>query len=203
MSHVLQARRRVGHGKGAGRRVRASGLIPAVVYGQGQEPVSVALDPKAVKAILLSPKRRNTTFQLEVEGGETTAFCRIGDIQKHPAKRTLVHCDIVRLDPTRPLKAKVPLALVGKSQAEVVGGKIRFVVREVVVEALPAEVPERIDIDITHVGVGEALRLADVAATDQYKLVFRDNAPIAMGLGKVIEVEEDEAETETPAEAEA
>ena len=199
MSHVLQARRRVGHGKGAGRRVRANGLIPAVVYGQGQEPVSVALDPKAVKAILMSPKRRNTTFQLEVDGGETTALCRIGEIQKHPAKRTLVHCDIVRLDPARPLKAKVPLALVGKSKAEVVGGKIRFVVREVVVEALPAEVPERIDVDVTKVGVGHTLRLADVAATDQYKLVFRDNAPIAVGIGKVVEADDEEEAEEAEA----
>lgn len=202
MTLSLQARRRVGTGKGAGRRIRANGLIPAVLYGNKAEPVNLAVEPADIKRLLESPKGRNATFTLEVNGGETVAVAMIKDWQKDPVRRTLVHCDLIRLDPTVSRKYRVPIKLVGVSPAEKAGAKVRFITRHIKVTCLPGDIPEGIEADISVVGLGGIVRLADIVPPSGVELHYHDNAPVFSASTSIKgDLEEGEAEGEEGEEA--
>lgn len=180
MSIKLVARRRVGTGKGAGRRIRDRGMIPAILYGGGRENVNLAIEPGQVKQVLQSARGANAVFPLQVEGGELAEHVRIVDYTKHPLKRTLVHCDFQRVDPQKPLKSLVPFELTGTSDAAKLGSKIRFVTRHVWVKSLPADIPVCVVVDQAALVPGGAIRLADIKAPDGVELLYRDNAPIVV-----------------------
>ncbi len=193
MSQNLEARRRVGIGKGAGRRIRSSGLVPAVLYGAGGPSVNLALDPRDVKKILGSTRGINSTFSLSVNGGETVTLAKFSEFQRHPLKRTLIHADIVRLDPERLVTFKVPLNLVGVGPAQKMGARIRHVTREVVVECKPADCPEQVAVDTSTMEPATIIRLADVVPGPGLRLVYNDNAPVveAGPIAPIVKAEED------------
>lgn len=153
-------------------------MIPAVLYGNGDKAVNLAVEPAIVKRILLSPHGNNSVFALRVEGGESVEHVRIVSFQKDPVKRTLVHCDFQRLDPAKTLKVRVPLRLVGVSNATKLGAKSRFVTRWVKVACLPGVIPEAIEVDQTPLEPSEAIRLSAVVAPEGVELIYRDNAPV-------------------------
>lgn len=201
MSLKLVARRRVGLGKGAGRRIRARGMIPAVLYGDGGANVNLALEPADVKQILQSKSGLNTIFTLEVDGGETVPLARIVQFQKNPIKRTLVHCDLQRLAADKKLSILVPIELTGISAAGKLGAKIRFVTRSVRVSCLPADIPVALVVDQTPLQPTEAIRLGDITPPEGVELVYHDNAPIvvASGIGGIdpdAEVDEEAGDAE-------
>ena len=178
MTDKLQARRRVGTGKGAGRRIRDNGMIPGVMYGNGQDNVNLAFDPRHVKAILTSPKGINSTFSVDVDGGEDVALARFASFQKDPVRRTLVHADVQRLDPERKLAFKVPLRLVDSGPAQSIGCKIRFVTRHVKVLCRPEDVPAEITVSTKSLEPSSAIRLSDMTVDSTLTLMYKDNAPI-------------------------
>jgi len=173
-------------------------MIPAVLYGRGGDAINLALNPKDVREILLSSKGQNSVFSLEVDGGETVDCAIVGDYQKDPVKRTLVHCDLLRLDPNSPREFQIPFRLVGTSKAEKLGGRTIFSTRSSWVQCTPMNVPECIEIDVTDLDIGDRIRIADVEAPEGVKLVFTQNAPIvtaAVALA-IIEEELDDVEGE-------
>lgn len=180
MSLTLEARRRVGTGKGAGRRIRAMGMIPAVLYGGSAGPVNLAVQPKDIKNIMSSARGANATFELRVDGGETVGLVRIADFQKDPVRRTLVHCDLQRLDPAAKRQYKVPVKLDGVGPAQKMGAKLRFVTREVVLECVPQVVPTEVTVSLNELEPGGIIRLSDVAPPEGTQILFRDNAPIVV-----------------------
>ncbi len=175
---TLKARRRVGTGKGAGRRIRDKGMIPGVMYGNGLENVNVAFDPRDVREILTSAKGINSTFSLDVDGGEDVALARIAAFQKDPVRRTLVHADIQRLDPERKLTFKVPIRLTGNGPAQRIGSKIRFVTRYVKVLCRPQDVPAELTVSTEALEPSSAIRLSDMDVSSELTLMYKDNAPI-------------------------
>jgi len=193
VSQNIEARRRVGTGKGAGRRIRSNGLVPAVLYGAGGPSVNLALDPRDVKKILGSARGMNSTFSVTVNGGESVALAKFSEFQRHPLKRTLVHADIVRLDPERLVRFKVPLNLTGVGPAQKMGARMRHVTREVVVECRPADCPEQVAVDTSTMEPATTIRLSDVVPGPGLRLVFSDNAPVveAGPIAPVVKVEED------------
>lgn len=202
---TLNARRRVGTGKGAGRRIRANGMIPAVLYGNKGEAVNLAVEPKALKAILQSPMGNNSMFEVNVDGGETVALARVADFTKHPTKRTLVHCDLQRLDPNVSRTLKVPVRLTGESPAEKIGCRLRFISRVLDVRCLPGDVPEAIEVSIEAVEPGGEIRIASLTPADGLTYLYRDNFPIVTASATAIvwEDEVDDEETEDGGEGEA
>ena len=190
----LTARRRVGTGKGAGRRIRSNGLIPAVLYGNKGEAVNLALEPKAVREVLSSPKGQNQIVSIEVVGGESVAYAHIVDFQKHPVKRTLVHCDLQRVDESATRLYTVPIRLEGRSMAEKTGGRIVFVTRRTRVRCKPTDVPEAITVDVSPLEIGESIRIADLKTDPALVLVYSDNYPVATGAGALVEIEDKPAE---------
>ena len=147
--------------KNHARRVRVSGLIPAVVYGAGQESVAVTVDPKVITKILYSDSGHNTIFDLTIEGkGATKAM--IVDWQNEPIKGKLLHIDLKRIAMDKAMRVSVPVQLVGvpvgvKSS----GGILGQVLHEVEVECLPGDIPSHIDIDVTHLDINGAIHISE------------------------------------------
>ena len=153
MSEKLEGVLRTRKGKGAARKARKAGLLPAVVYSKGQETISVEVSPRTLTHILRRPLRRNALIELEIEG-QATRHVMVRDLQKHPVRRDLVHADFVQVDPAQNVNAKVPVVLHGRAKSVVAGGKLEQVRRFVTVACLPGSIPSQIDVDITDLPFG-------------------------------------------------
>ncbi len=145
-------------GKGPSHRLRQAGLLPAIVYGNGTESTSVAVSPKETTKALQSPLRRNVMIHLNLqdENGQNanTKTVMVRDLQKHPVKRHLTHVDFVEINANEPVAVNVPLSLFGKSKSVVAGGKLDQIRHTIRVNVLPAEVPEKIELDVTELAFG-------------------------------------------------
>ncbi|MBL90651.1 MAG: 50S ribosomal protein L25 [Myxococcales bacterium] len=148
-------------GKGAARKSRKAGRLPAVVYSKGQETLGVEVSPRELTHILRRPLRRNVLIELAVEG-DSTRHVMVRDIQKHPVRRDLVHVDFVQVDPSQEVIVEVPVALQGRAKSVVAGGKLEQVRRFVTVSCLPTVIPAQIDVDITDLPFGST-RTANIA----------------------------------------
>lgn len=159
MSTTLEGTIREKSGKGAARRARAAGGVPAVVYGgPGKPALTVSVDPRALGKALTGPKRRNALLTLNVKDAAGKSMGArmviVKDLQAHPVRRVPTHVDFLEVDPSKPIVLKVPLEATGKSKAAADGGKTTLVVRAVAVNVKPSEVPEKIPFDVTDLGFG-------------------------------------------------
>ena len=165
--------------KNAARRVRVSGLIPAVVYGAGLEPIALTVDPKAVTKILHSESGHNTIFDLAVTGGATTKVM-IVDWQNEPIKGKLLHIDMKRIAMNKLMQVSVPITLVGvpigvKTQ----DGVLDHVLREVEVECLPSDIPSHLDVDVSHLEMNQAIHISDLPHSGKLKFLGEEDALVA------------------------
>jgi large subunit ribosomal protein L25 len=164
MDAVLEALPRTLRGKNEARRLRASGKIPAVLYGG--EPAggtAIAVDPKVLMRILHSETGVNTLISLKTSA---TAQVRVlvREYQLDPVTSHLLHVDFFRVAMDKKLKVTVPIVVRGEAPGvKQQGGVLDFVHREVDVECLPADIPEHIEVDVTGLMVGQAVRVRDVA----------------------------------------
>ena len=167
---TVEAALRQERGKNAARRLRRRGQIPAVLYGGGKEAVPVSLSTKQIGQILHSATGHNTIFQVAIDGraGESAMLV---EWQQDPVRGDLLHTDLRRIDLSKQLKVLVPMILRGESKGvKTQGGLLEVVNREVEMECLPADIPEHIDVDVTELMLGQAIRVRDLAASDRYRL---------------------------------
>ena len=122
----VTASRRDGSGKGAARRLRTEGRIPAVAYGKELPTQQIAVPPDAIKSVLASAWGRNTVVNLDVDGKDKLTVL-LSDYQYHPLTRTLLHADFVQIHMDQPVNVEVPLELTGKAAGVVAGGTLRQV----------------------------------------------------------------------------
>ena len=191
---------REARGKNAARRLRATGHVPAIIYGLGREPQPVAVDTKAMTNVLKDPAGHNRVFDLRCNGSSEHAMAV--DYQIDPVEHSLLHVDLMRVDLTKPIKVSVPVRPVGvafgvKNQ----GGFEEMVHREVDLECLPLDIPAHVDVNIEPLRVGEAIRAKDIPASDHYKLADDEHKLLVHVLasrasGTLEDVEEEEEEFE-------
>ena len=166
-------------GKNEARRTRRRGLIPAVVYGSFQDPVSVALSPKELLQILRSSTGYNTIFNLAINGGETTP-CMLVDEQRDPVRGSLLHADLKRIDLTKRLRVSVPVTTEGEPKGvKQQGGLLEVISRSVEIECVPDEIPEHFVVDVTELMIGQSRRASDITLTESMKLLSPAEAVIA------------------------
>lgn len=149
-------------GKGAAKRLRRSGLVPAVVYGGSKETEAVALDPKAILKVLRSEAGRNTILTIDIEGGSQDNVI-LKDWVVDPVLETILHADFQRIAMDKILRVTIPILIRGEAigvKAE--DGLLDLVMREVGAECLPADIPERIECDVTDLHLHESLRVRDL-----------------------------------------
>jgi large subunit ribosomal protein L25 len=165
--------------KNHARRVRVQGLIPAVVYGAGQESVAVTVDPKVITKILYSDAGHNTIFDLQIEG-KGAAKGMIVDWQNEPIKGHLLHADIKRIAMDKAMKLSVPVQLIGvPTGVKNGGGILGQVMHEVHIECLPGNIPSHIDIDISALEINGAIHISDLPHNDKIKFLDEEDAMVA------------------------
>lgn len=171
MEATLKAERRATRGKNEARRLRASGRIPAVVYGGASETTAVAVDPRALSRILHSESGVNTLINLEIDG-EPAARVIVKEYQLDPVKGHLLHADFYRLAMDRPIQVTVPIEVRGEARGvKQQGGVLDLPHREVEIECLPAEIPESIVVDVSELLIGQSIRLKDLALQAKWTAV--------------------------------
>lgn len=161
--HNVTAKPRTESGKGAARRLRNGGEIPAVAYGKDFAATKLSVAPKEIVTVLKSERGQNTVLQMQVEGAQEL-LVMIKDYSYHPVSRALEHVDFVQVKLDRPVDVEVPLLVTGKAVGVTAGGILRQVYRTVPVRVLPDRIPLKLETDVS------ALELGDAIATKDLKL---------------------------------
>jgi large subunit ribosomal protein L25 len=167
MAHTVAigAERRSDRGKGAARRLRASGRIPAVIYGHGREPESLSLVEADFEKAMQDVEVGTTVFDVAIEGASVPALVR--EVQRHPSKAHILHVDFYEIHAGETLTLEVPIHIVGSPDGvRNGGGVLDQVLREVEIRVLPRNIPERLELDVTALRVGQSLHVRDLQITD-------------------------------------
>jgi len=205
MEVTLKATRRTELGKGPAHRSREAGQVPAVLYGSAVEPVALAVDAKQMRAALRTEAGANVLINLQLDS-ESSYLTIPREIQKHPIKGTFVHVDFINVARDVTIHAEVPIHLTGESHGIKEGGQIDQHMHEVRIEALPTDVPGAIEVDITALGIGESIKVSDLAVPDGVT-VLNEPEDVIVGviqptIMEVAATEEELPEGEAEADAE-
>jgi large subunit ribosomal protein L25 len=162
MDAVLQAEKRDGRGKNESRRLRASGRIPAVLYGAEKgKAQEIAVDPRVLLRILHSESGVNTLIGLQLDGGSTRVLVK--EYQVDPIDHKLLHADFYQVAMDKTLTVTVPIVLKGEAPGvKQQGGIVDFVNREIEIEVLPGDIPENIAVDIGELMLHQGVRVRDL-----------------------------------------
>jgi large subunit ribosomal protein L25 len=174
----VEAKPRQGGSKNDAHRLRASGMIPAVVYGAGQPARAIAVDPKQMRRILNSATGHNSIFDLTLEG--QAAKVMIVDWQFEPIKSALLHVDLKRIAMDKVLRVSVPIVLKGEAPGvKLQGGILEQMLREVEIECLPGDIPGHLVADASALEFGQTIRVSDLAHDDKVKFITDENQAVA------------------------
>ena len=162
----LEVQQREKRGSADARRLRREGLIPGVLYGRGKSPHPFSVHERELRRALTGPAGLHAILDVVLDGQNTSHASILKDYQQDIISGRLAHVDLheVRLD--QPIQAEVVIELVGEAAGSIEGGVLSQVTREINVEALPLEVPERIEVDVSSMQMGDTLRLVDVAVQE-------------------------------------
>jgi large subunit ribosomal protein L25 len=194
-----QPRPESSRGKNEARRLRATGRVPAVLYGAKKAVIAVSVDPKQISRILQSASGHNTIFDVVVDGDRAKAM--IVDWQYDPLKGNLLHLDLKRIAMDEKMRVTVPVHCVGEAAGvKQQGGILDQIMREVEIECLPGDIPSHFDADVTNLMFGDVLRVADLAHSGKIKFITDENQAVV----HITSVKEEAAPTpEAAAEAAA
>jgi large subunit ribosomal protein L25 len=167
---VVAAESRTDTGKNVNRRLRTRGLIPGVLYGAKKEAVPVAVSPKEITSILRSKTGENTLFELEIAGSRRKVILK--EFQVEPVKGSLLHADFYEVALDKAIEVKVHIEVTGVPVGvKVEGGLLDFVTRELEIECLPADIPEKITVDVSELGMNQSIRVSDIKVPDKVKML--------------------------------
>jgi large subunit ribosomal protein L25 len=165
----LQVQERERRGSAESRRLRREGLVPGVLYGKGNTPHAICVSERELRRVLTGPSGLHAILDVMLEGQTTTHASILKDFQQDPLRGRISHIDLqeVRLD--QPITAQVAVQLIGEPAGVKEGGVLSQVQREINVEALPMEIPEHIELDVSGMAIGDTLRLADLPGREGVK----------------------------------
>ncbi len=158
----LQVRERDGRGTSDARRLRREGMIPGVLYGKGKQSYAICVPERELRRVLTGAGGLHAILDVVVEGKKATHPSILKDFQQDAMRGKLVHVDLQEVPLDEPIQATVVVQLVGEAQGAREGGVLSQVAREIQVEALPMEVPEHIDLDVSGMAIGDTLRVSDL-----------------------------------------
>lgn len=176
----LSAKVRSNAGKGVARKLRADGLIPAVIYGKGEGNLMLTVSPRDLRRAMDPQRKLNTFFTVTVEGkdGTTVEQCVLTDYQADPIRDEFLHVDFLRVDPESEVVTKIPVEYVGRAVGVVAGGKLRTYQRTVRIAAKPAQIPVSLSVDVGPLGAGDSLRMEDLTLPNA-RLLEHGNVVVA------------------------
>jgi large subunit ribosomal protein L25 len=156
------AKKRDFTGKGAARKIRQLGYIPAVLYSTGASAVSLLVNPKDIMLLIKKTDSTNPVFSMTVEGENISKKVLLKDFQVHPVKRNLLHCDFLEVRDDMPVVVNVPVRTTGKSEAEKFGGIVHILSKTLKIKCLPSQIPTAIEVDVTGLMPGQSIYIEDL-----------------------------------------
>jgi large subunit ribosomal protein L25 len=158
---TLSANSRAETGKGAARKIRQAGNIPAVIYGHNREPQSLVLNSRETEKLVKSISTKSTVIELSIDA--KTARTLIREIQRHPFKRTILHIDFQELVAGETVTVKCPIVYVGTPEGvRLEGGILDQIMHELTIQVDPGNIPNHIDVDVSGVKLGKSLHVSDL-----------------------------------------
>ena len=158
----LSATPRQATGKGGARQTRFRGKVPAVIYGHGRDTLPLEVEAKALEKALAGVEPASTIIELTVDGKKTRTLIR--EIQRHPIRPDILHVDFYEIHAAEKVTLKVPVHLVGSPDGvRNAGGVLDQVTREVEIEVLPENIPDRVELDVTALKIGDSLHVRDLS----------------------------------------
>ncbi|MGB6821876.1 MAG: 50S ribosomal protein L25 [Candidatus Acidiferrales bacterium] len=200
---VVEATPREERGKGVARRIRRTGLVPAVLYGGKNKPVPMTVNARQVARILRSETGHNTIFSVQVVGNNKEEKAMVKDWQVDPVSGALLHVDLLRIAMDVRMRVRVPVHVFGEPEGvKLQGGVFEMVTREVELECLPGDIPEEFKVDVSGLTIGKQLRAADLPFDpEKVKLVTDPQRVLAHVV--ILKKEEEVAPAEAVAATEA
>lgn len=169
------------------RRIRRAGSLPGVLYGAGAESLCVQVNAHEFSKSGLASHGAHLIKLRSSEAALDQGLALIQDIQGHPVTGLPIHVDFLRVDASKPVTANVALHFTGKPKGAIDGGILQPSRRELEVRALPGNLPEQIDVDVTGLGIHDALHVADLAMPAGVEAVYQDNFTIVSVLSPTVE----------------
>ena len=203
----LIAEMRDDQGKGASRRLRRQGKVPAIIYGAGREPRSLMFDHNKVLQQLEDPSFYSSILNIKV--GDKSRAAVVKDIQRHPAKQRILHIDLQRIVEDEKIKMQIPIHYLGEEEAVGVklgGGTVSKLMTELEISCLPKDLPEFLEVDISELELDQMLNVSDIKlpeGTEITELLIEQN-PAIVSIQEIKEIIEEDIEGEdSEGEAEA
>ncbi|WP_022854670.1 50S ribosomal protein L25/general stress protein Ctc [Thermodesulfobacterium thermophilum] len=168
----LSAVKRDKTGKECAKKLRKQGLIPAIVYGHNFDPVSISVKANELESILHKYKGETLLFNLEVQNGENQRIQAIlKDYQLHPVTDKIIHLDFVAIKEGETVSIDVPLEFVGRPVGLTKGGVIEIFMHDLTVECLPSNIPDKIQVEISNLDLGDVLHVKDIRVPEGVKVL--------------------------------
>ena len=168
-TYTLDAQVRTDMGKGASRRLRREGKVPAVLYGAGQDAVALTLEHDKTNNAADHETFYSRVLTLNIDGEKVEAIVK--DMQRHPFKPKLIHLDFQRVDNKQELVTHVPLHFINEEETQKAGGVVIHHLNEVEISVLPQNLPEFIEVDVAGLEVGENIHLTDLKLSEGVTLI--------------------------------
>ena len=192
-------------GTSSARAVRRTGKIPGVLYGNGREALAFAVESHHLREALSEAGGRHAVLEVKVPGAKTPVHAIIKAMQLHPLRDTLQHFDLLEVRMDRPIQATVSIMFVGEAEGvKTFGGILAQNAHELTIEALPGDLPEHVELDISALGIGDSIKLSDLPARPGITYIGDPDtmlASVAEPKGPTPEEEAAEAEALEAAEA--
>ena len=193
MERKLKAEPRTDTGKGAARKIRAAGRVPAVVYGHGADPLPVSIEARELFHLLHTDAGMNILVDMRVDHDSFLAMPR--EIQRDNLKGRFLHVDFLRIARDEKVSVEVPIHLGGESHGVKEGGVVEHHLWALHVECFPQDVPSALEADITTLGLNESLKVSDLSIPDAITLLTSlDDIIVSVVPPQILRVEEEEEE---------
>jgi large subunit ribosomal protein L25 len=192
----LKAQERAGTGKGAARKARAGGRVPAVMYGHGEATRLLSVDGHELDLLFSRIRVESTVIEVSIEG-QKPIRALVREVQKHPARGKLLHVDFYQIHAGERITVNVPLHLLGAAAGVKAGGLVQHALDEIEVRCLADAIPASIDVDISALQIGDSLHVRDIVPPAGIELLVDGDRTVCSVMPPIV----GEAEEEVVAEA--
>lgn len=172
----LAVQTRAGLGKGANRKLRATGMVPGIYYDAKGVNIPVMVEHMPLQKLFSKTASAHVfDLQIETEGGKETKPALIWKLEYHPTKPRITHVDFYGVDLTKEIHVYIPVEVVGKSKGQIKGAALEIYRETIEVSSLPLSIPDKVVIDITNIDVNENIQIADITLPEGVKAVYEEN----------------------------
>lgn len=191
----IVAQPREATGKCPSRRLRKDGKVPAVLYGAKSEgSVNLSISGKVLEKVLHTSAGGNVLVSLTVEGQKKPRMVMFKEVVRHPMRDSIQHVDLYEVAMDHKVTVDIPVHITGKSEGVALGGVMQQEARTINVECLPGNIPESFDVDVTALGIGDAIHIRDLELAKGVEVLDDPDATIVSIVMPTAEVEAKTAE---------